>query len=309
MKAFFSIFMCFTILFTLFTVNAQSATTITDIKSGTQDGYYYDLWKDQGTTSMTLNSGGAFSCQWTNVGDALFRKGKKFDATKTYQEIGNISVNYDCSFQPNGNAYLAVYGLASQYVEYYIVENWGVWKPPGAISKGTINVDGGTYDIYETTVQHGESVLPIDPVYQYWSVRTSKRTSGTVSVNEHFKAWESNGMKMGNLKEVSLLVEGYQSSGNANVTDMSISISSPTTPPVGIKYGDVNGDGKINSTDLSNMKRYVLEIGTLTNKNAGDLNGDGLVNSTDVSILKRYILGIVVSLPLNGTQTPTPSQL
>ncbi len=73
----------------------------------------------------------------------------------------------------------------------------------------------------------------------------------------------------------------------------------PTPTPVSITYGDVTGDGKINSTDLSALKRYILETGTLTVKAAGDLNGDGAVNSTDVSILKRFILGLVNSLPIS----------
>ena len=52
---------------------------------------------------------------------------------------------------------------------------------------------------------------------QYWSVRTSKRTSGTISVTEHFKAWESLGMPMGKIYETALNVEGYQSNGWADV--------------------------------------------------------------------------------------------
>ncbi|QXG62908.1 glycoside hydrolase family 11 protein, partial [Bacillus spizizenii] len=39
---------------------------------------------------------------------------------------------------------------------------------------------------------------------QYWSVRQTKRTSGTVSVSEHFKKWESLGMPMGKMYETAL---------------------------------------------------------------------------------------------------------
>ena len=59
---------------------------------------------------------------------------------------------------------------------------------------------------------------------QYWSVRTSKRTSGTISVTEHFKKWESLGMPMGKLCEVALNVEGYQSSGYADVYKNNLTI-------------------------------------------------------------------------------------
>ena len=35
-----------------------------------------------------------------------------------------------------------------------------------------------------------------------------------ISVTDHFRAWSRMGMKLGNLYEVALNVEGYQSSGS-----------------------------------------------------------------------------------------------
>lgn len=208
----------------------QAATTLYDNATGTQDGYDYELWKDYGTTSMTLNSGGTFSCQWSNIGNALFRKGVKFDSTKTYQQIGSISVDYGCDYQPNGNSYLCVYGwTVDPLIEYYIVESWGTWRPPGATSKGQITVDGGTYDVYETTRYNQPSIQGNTTFKQYWSVRTSKRTSGTISVTDHFKAWENMGMNCGKLYETALNVEGYQSSGSANVYKNSITIGTASS--------------------------------------------------------------------------------
>lgn len=92
----------FSLALTLPAWSAQAATTITSNQTGTQDGYDYELWKDSGNTSMTLNSGGAFSAQWSNIGNALFRKGKKFDSTKTHSQLGNISINYNATFNPGG---------------------------------------------------------------------------------------------------------------------------------------------------------------------------------------------------------------
>ena len=67
-------------------------------KCGAEYDYDYELWKDTGNTSMTLNAGGTFECSWSNINNALFRKGKKFDSTKTYKEIGNISICILISF-------------------------------------------------------------------------------------------------------------------------------------------------------------------------------------------------------------------
>ena len=38
---------------------------ITENELGTIDGYDYELWKDSGTTEMSINGGGLFSCKWS----------------------------------------------------------------------------------------------------------------------------------------------------------------------------------------------------------------------------------------------------
>nr|2F6B_A Chain A, Family 11 Xylanase [Bacillus]2F6B_B Chain B, Family 11 Xylanase [Bacillus] len=202
-------------------------TIVTDNSTGNHDGYDYEFWKDSGGSgTMILNSGGTFSASWNNVNNILFRKGKKFNETQTHQQVGNMSINYGANFQPNGNAYLCVYGwTVDPLVEYYIVDSWGNWRPPGATPKGTITVDGGTYDIYETLRVNQPSIKGIATFKQYWSVRRSKRTSGTISVSNHFRAWENLGMNMGKMYEVALTVEGYQSSGSANVYSNTLRIN------------------------------------------------------------------------------------
>ncbi|KNY27823.1 hypothetical protein [Pseudobacteroides cellulosolvens] len=54
-KAIISIIATFAILFSLFPVNVQAATTLTSNATGTIDGYNYEYWKDNGTGTMTLN--------------------------------------------------------------------------------------------------------------------------------------------------------------------------------------------------------------------------------------------------------------
>ena len=211
------------VLFGVLTEFINTQKVITENGTGNIDGYNYSLWKDRGNTKMTLLGGGKFSCEWNNINNALFRIGKVWDCTKTWQQLGTISVSYSADYKPNGNSYLCVYGWTrNPLIEYYIVDSWGSWRPPGTSSMGTINVDGGTYDIYTSDRINQPSIDGTATFKQFWSVRTQKKTSGTISLSEHFKAWTSKGMKLGLFYEAALTVEGYQSSGSATINQNDI---------------------------------------------------------------------------------------
>ncbi len=293
---------CFALV--LSAISVQAATTITSNQSGTQDGYYYELWKDSGTTSMTLNSGGTFSAQWSNINNALFRKGKKFNRTQTYQQIGNISINYSANYQPNGNSYLCVYGWSvDPLVEFYIVDSWGSWRPPGASSKGTVTIDGGTYDIYETTRVNQPSIQGTATFKQFWSVRTSKRTSGTISVSQHFNAWANKGMTLGKMDEVSLTVEGYQSSGSATITSNTLTIGgggggpNPTpTPTANPTPTPTPPPGSTTKKEAESMTKS----GQYTGNISSPFNGVALYANNDLVKYTQYFSSGTHNFSLRG---------
>ena len=211
------------VLFGVLTEFTNTQQVLTENRTGQIDGYSYELWKDTGNTKMTLLGGGKFSCEWNNINNILCRIGKKWDCTKTWDQLGTISVAYNVDYRPNGNSYMCVYGWSrNPLIEYYIVDSWGSWRPPGTNSMGTINVDGGTYDIYTSDRINQPSIDGTSTFKQFWSVRTQKRTSGTISVSDHFKAWTSKGMKLGLFYEAALTVEGYQSSGSATINQNDI---------------------------------------------------------------------------------------
>ncbi len=62
-----------------------------------------------------------------------------------------------------------------------------------------------------------------------------------------------------------------------------------------INYGDANGDGKINSSDVILLKKYIANYDGKTGTSSvnlpgcGDANGDGKTTSADIILLKKYI--------------------
>ena len=57
-------------------------------------------------------------------------------------------------------------------------------------------------------------------------------------------------------------------------------------------YGDVNGDGKISSTDLLAVQKHILRMQELSGVylTACDANHDGRFTATDLLVIQKHIL-------------------
>ncbi|KAJ0415912.1 endo-1,4-beta-xylanase 2 [Aspergillus carlsbadensis] len=188
---------------------------ITASETGTNNGFYYSFWTNgQGTASYTNGDAGEYSVTWSNEDGGDFTCGKGW-STGSAQDI-----TYSATFSPNGNAYLAVYGwTTSPLVEYYILENYGDYNPGSSMTHmGTVTSDGATYDIYEHQQVDQPSISGTATFNQYWSIRQSTRSSGTVTTANHFDAWAALGLELGTHDYQIVLTEGYESSGSSTVT-------------------------------------------------------------------------------------------
>jgi hypothetical protein len=194
-------------------VSTAHAQQICSNQTGNNNGYYYSFWKDSGDACMTLGSGGNYSSRWSNSTNNWV--GGKGWSTGSTSRV----VTYSGSFNGGSNGYLALYGWSrNPLVEYYVIENHGSWTPPGGSSQGSFNSDGGTYNLYRTQRVNQPSIDGTQTFYQYWSVRTSPRSSGTITFGNHVNAWRNKGWNLGSMSYQIIATEGYQSSGNSNIT-------------------------------------------------------------------------------------------
>ncbi|MBR6986129.1 MAG: glycoside hydrolase family 11 protein [Ruminococcus sp.] len=231
------------------------------------DGYSYEIWAADtpNKSTMYLGEGGKFNTAWNCTGDKgnfLARRGMRLGSVKHYQDYGNIVCDFDVDFKPSqaGNSRVCVYGWTQEpLVEYYIVEDWANWRPPAGGGNGSgnviaqVDIDGSTYDIYKE-FRKSYTIEGEKEFVQYFSVRHDRRDSGQVSVSEHFKAWEANGLELGNIYEVALNIEGWESTGSATVNKNVVTIggelpeqttSAPVEPAEDGSYIKYNFDKEI----------------------------------------------------------------
>ncbi len=139
-------------------------------------------------------------------------------------------------------------------------------------------------DIYSVPGQPSEPVNP--PIEQANEFKI-----------EGDKIYTTPDIKLSDIKAKHTVTSATNGSTNLNNTDLvgtgnTIVIDSMTYTV--IKMGDVNGDGKVSSSDLLRIQKKLLGIVELKENEfkASDFSGDAKVTSSDLLRLQKYLLGI-----------------
>lgn len=250
------------------------------------NGYHYEMWKqDPGTVKMTVpNDEAKFDVEWSDIQNFVARVGLKFDETQTHEEIGTFTaeVEFQKGQIQNGLAYFGIYGwTVDPLVEFYVMEDWKDWKPSAGdgmhTSKGTLNVDGSDYEVLTRQMQGQPSIKgDAEDFPQVFSIRKNTRSSGSISISEHFKKWETMGIELGKMYEVKIKVESYSSnsngSGSCKVTKGKIMVDGLIPTSIKPFVSDFSG-GRRNFTGLTSTNGIYTLI-SLTGQKISSISSD-----------------------------------
>lgn len=187
--------------------------------TGERDGLFHTFWHEGGEGCLTLAGNGTYQVRWK-----LGPKGNLVAGRGWRRGAADRLVGYRVKrFDPGTNGYLTLYGWSKNpLVEYYVVDSWGDFTPPGsgAVPLGTVHSDGGTYLVYRMRRIEQPSIAGTTSFDQYWSVRTERRPLGrnsTITFANHVAAWRRAGMKLGSLDYQVFATEGYGSTGASTI--------------------------------------------------------------------------------------------
>ena len=219
------------LVLTLSSAWAHSDTNGARYDSGTHEGFYYWSWKAEGRAGMTLESGGRYTSFWEP-------ETQNWIGGLGWQAADNKVFEYSGSFEPDGNAYLAVYGrFKSPNVDFYIIESWTTYDPTkcafGEVT-ARYQADGANYEFY---VCQRLTLNLVQPPPTYYSKRVPKKEpgaiSGTIDLPTHFNEWRKAGLNIGANDYMIMATEGYRSKGKSDITIREIQSASSSSSSSG----------------------------------------------------------------------------
>jgi endo-1,4-beta-xylanase len=206
---------------------ANAATQICSNQTGTNSGMYYSMWSNgQGSACLTLNSATSYSSTWSGIGDWVGGFGWNPGSTsRTISYTGSLNAS-------GGTTLMALYGWSTNpLVEYYVLDNWVGSPNRAGTLMGQVTSDGGTYDIIEHQQVNQPSIQGTATFNQYLAIRTSPRSSGTITFSNFVSAWASHGMNLGSMNYQIMATEAWGGGSGSSSVTLGTSAPPTTAPP------------------------------------------------------------------------------
>jgi endo-1,4-beta-xylanase len=164
--------------------NPIQASRLKAYSSGTNNGYFWSLYREGGSASITFGSGGNFAISYSNVTDVVGGKGWNPGSARTVgYNIGALSGSYN---------FVGIYGWTTNpLIEYYIAEKGSL----SGTKVNTVNSDGHTYTFYKQQRVNAPSIIGTATFWQYkdsWG-GASTGSNRSISMANHINNWKSKG--------------------------------------------------------------------------------------------------------------------
>lgn len=167
----------------------KSPNKITGYTSGTNNGYFYSLYWEGGSASISFPNAnqypGNFQITYSNVNDVVGGKG--------WNPGGTWTVGYNIGYLSGSYNFVGVYGWTTNpLIEFYVVEKGSV---PGSTRIGTLSSDGHTYTVYKNQRVNAPSIQGTATFWQYISNWGGAPTgqNGKITMANHVNYWRSRG--------------------------------------------------------------------------------------------------------------------
>lgn len=258
------------------------------------NGHYYHMditWDDWGKDE---NNEGTVYHEYFLYNDTDF---KNVGDTKHHDWIGVVCDGTD-SFADmifrNKNSYINTIAYSYYNSYWYYINKGSLYKS---------RIDGSSLSVVEDTAKVTDMFVYGNNIYyathsseadsdvssafstRVWKVNADNGTK-SLYLNLSDNADYQDGVQEMCIKNGVLKIDGNTSSVKKELVLVEESI----------KYGDINGNGKIDSTDAVAIKKYLAGYSDTINKKAADVTGDGKIDVNDAIRLLKYLAGYDVTL-------------
>ena len=246
-------------IFSLITAAVLSAAAVPQLTANAADdqtrkrlanGMFYEVWNQDynGKTETDLQPDGDLTVSWDAVSNCVMKYGAERNDSLPVSDLAGLSLTYDAQIKGSGIYYCGVslYTL-NPTCEYYVIEGWNGWRPPGNDNVlKTVEIGGVQYDIFMT---YRESFADLNR-FQYpvfWSVRhenpfsagETNTIAGTVSLDAHFREWNTlidYDLTEGKIREICAEAEAWGGNeknafGSCRITAPKITVGAAASEP------------------------------------------------------------------------------